>query len=136
MFQATLPCAAASVVGSPRPRRLPSGPEGWGDGVGRWFMRVMLVWRLIQLAIASREGVYAVSAAIASSAIAAASAQQLWNHARGAGAGVAGQSIASRRRSRLRSSSAISGTRTLLDPLPQARERSRQTRLDRALGDA
>src|SRR5207245_1876334 len=82
MCQLTLLRASASVVGPPRPRRLPSGPDGCGDGVGNWLTRVMIVWRLSQFAIASREGVYATSAASASTNTAAATAQRLWNQGR------------------------------------------------------
>src|SRR5712691_6848748 len=90
-----------------------------------------------------------MSAANTTTTAAAARAHRLWNHGRrtiagvamrartrASSAGVAGQSISSRRRVRRCSSWVASGTGALLDPPAQAGERPRQARLDSAFGDA
>src|SRR5260370_11514848 len=132
MCQLTLLWAWASVVGLPSPSRLPSGPDGCGDGVGSWLTRVKIVCTLIQSAIATRVGVYTTKAANTTNTAAAASAHRLWNHGRrtiggaagaamrastrAASAGVTGQSISSRKRVRRCSSWVALGTGALLYP--------------------
>src|SRR6266550_6560680 len=62
IFQETLCWAASRVVGEPRWSRSPVDPEGKGEGVGGLGTRWMVVCRLTQRAMASREGGYAARA--------------------------------------------------------------------------